>query len=274
MGKNVVIIGGSAAGITAGITARRHYEDAKITLIRKEEKVLIPCGIPYIFGTVGTPDKNLIPDGILKKNGIDLIIDEVISIDRDKMNVLTKDGKKVSYDKLVIATGSNPIILPLPGIDKKNVFAVKKDVDYLQKLSDTLDNASDLVIIGGGFIGVEFADECKKKKKGLNVTIVELLPHCLLVACDDEYCNEVEKRIIEKDIKILTGEKAEAILGNDKVEYVQLAGGKKLKADVVLLGVGVTPNTNLASTAGLKLGDGKAIHVDQYMRTSDKDIFT
>ena len=96
-----------------------HYEDVKITLIRKEEKVLIPCGIPYIFGTVGTPDKNLIPDGILKKNGINLIIDEVITIDRDKKSVLTKDGKKVSYDKLIIATGSDPIILPLPGIDKR-----------------------------------------------------------------------------------------------------------------------------------------------------------
>lgn len=273
MGKNIVIIGGSAAGITAGITARRHYEDAKITLIRKEEKVLIPCGIPYIFGTVGTPEKNLVPDGILKKNGIDLIIDEVTAIDRDNKNVITKNGKEVSYDKLIIATGSNPIILPLPGIDKKNVFTVEKDVNYLQKLSDTLDKASDLVIIGGGFIGVEFADECKKKRKDLNVTIVELLHHCLLVACDDEYCVQVEQRITENGIKMLTDEKAEAILGNEKVEYLQLAGGKKLKADVVLLGVGVVPNTDLASSAGLKLGDGNAIHVDQYMRTSDKEIF-
>lgn len=273
MGKNVVIIGGSAAGITAGITARKHYEDAKITLIRKEEKVLIPCGIPYIFGTVGTPEKNLVPDSILIKNSIDLIVDEVTSIDRDKKNVLTKDGKKVSYDKLVIATGSNAIILPLPGIDKKNVFTVKKDIAYLQKVSDTLDKASDLVIIGGGFIGVEFADECKKKKKDLNVTIVEFLPHCLFLACDKEFCEQAEKRIHEKGIKILTDEKAEAILGNEKVEYVQLASGKKLRADVLILGVGVTPNIDLASAAGLKLGENKAIHVNQYMRTSDKDIF-
>jgi len=273
MGKNVVIIGGSAAGITAGITARKHYEDAKITLIRKEERVLIPCGIPYIFGTVGTPEKNLIPDGILVKNNIDLIIDEVTSIDRDNKNVLTNDGKKVNYDKLVIATGSNPIILPLPGIDKKNVFTVKKEIAYLQKVSDTLDKASDLVIIGGGFIGVEFADECKKKKKDLNVTIVELLPHCLFLACDKEFCEQAEKRIHEKGIKILTDEKAENILGNEKVEYVQLASGKKLRADIVILGVGVIPNTDLAAAANLKLGEGKAIHVDQYMRTSDKDIF-
>jgi len=273
MEKAIVIIGGSAAGITAGITARRHYPDARIILIRKEEKVLIPCGIPYIFGTVGNPEKNLIPDGILEKNNIELVKDEVESIDREKKAVVTKSGERIEYHKLVLATGSRPIVLPLPGVDKQNVFTVKKDVAYLQKLSAALEKASDLVVIGGGFIGVEFADECKKFNKDLNVSIVELLPHCLLLACDEEFCVHAEQRIAERGVSILTGEKAKAILGGDKVEGVELASGKKLKADLVIMGVGVVPNTDLASAAGLKIGESKAIHVDQYMRTSDKDIF-
>lgn len=273
MKKEVVIIGGSAAGITAGITARKHYPDAKITLVRKEDQVLIPCGIPYIFGTVGNPEKNLVPDAILDKNQIDLVVDEIESIDRTGKAIITKSGKRIGYHKLVLATGSLPIVLPLPGIEKKNVFTVRKDIDYLRNLSDALKKASDLVVIGGGFIGVEFADECKKYNKDLKVTIVEFLPHCLLLACDEEFCVHVEQRLTDRGVKILTEERAEAIVGDDKVEHVKLASGKKIKADVVILGVGVVPNTEIAAAAGLKIGEGKAIHIDQYMRTSDKDIF-
>jgi len=273
MEKKVVVVGGSAAGITAGITARRHYPEAEITIIRKEDKVLVPCGIPYIFGTVGTPEKNLIPDAILEKNDIHLVKDGVESIDRDNKVVVTGSGSKIGYDKLVLATGSLPIVLPLPGVEKKNVFTVQKDSAYLQSLSEALEKASDLVVIGGGFIGVEFADECKKKSKDLNVTIVELLSHCLQLACDEEFCLRAEERLVERGVKILPEEKAEAILGGDAVEQVKLASGKTLKADVVILGVGVVPNSQLAADAGLKIGARKSIHVDQYMRTSDKDIF-
>jgi len=273
MSKNVVIIGGSAAGITAGITARRHYPDADITLIRKEEQVLIPCGIPYIFGTVGVPQKNLIPDAILETNGINLIVDEAQSIDRDKKVVVTASQGEVPYDKLILATGSLPMELPLEGLDKDGVYTVAKDVDYLQKLSDKLDQSKDLVIIGGGFIGVEFADECKKKDEEMNVTIVELLPHCLLLACDEEFCVEAEKKLEDRGITIMPDARAASIVGDGKVEAVRLADGKEIKADVVIMGVGVVPNTKIATDAGLKIGPTKAIHVDQYMRTSDKDIF-
>ena len=122
--SDVVIIGGSAGGIVAGITARRHYNDAKITLIRKEaeEQVLVPCGIPYIFGTVGATAKNVIPDAVLSNNNIDLVIGEVTAIDREKKVVTTAKGDSIEYKKLIIATGSTPLVLPLPGIDLENVF--------------------------------------------------------------------------------------------------------------------------------------------------------
>ncbi|HDN79278.1 MAG: pyridine nucleotide-disulfide oxidoreductase [Chloroflexi bacterium] len=269
--RDVLIIGGSAAGIPAAITARRHYPQAKVTVVRKEQKVLIPCGIPYIFGTVGSPDKNLIPDAVLTDRGIELIIDEVTSIDPKAKTVKTADGRTIGYEKLILATGSMPIVPPLPGHDLENVFSIKKDVDYLNKLLKALDQAKDVVIIGGGFIGIEMADECRKR--GLHVSIVELLPHCLFLVFDEDLCVQAENKLRELGIEVYTNDKAKAIEGNGKAEYVVLESGKKLKADVVIFGIGVAPNTKLAQEAGLKIGQMRGIEVDRFMRTSEKDIF-
>lgn len=274
MGKaDVVVIGGSAAGPVAGISCRRRYPEKSVILIRKEEQVLIPCGIPYIFGTVGSPEKNLIPDALLSNNGIELIKDEVVEIGRDKKSVSTINGDMVSYDKLVLATGSLPIYLPILGLDKENVFTVKKDVGYLKTMLDVINRAKDIVIIGGGFIGVEFADECKKNRDA-NVTIVEILPHCLQLALDAEFCTEAENMLTERGIKLLVNQRVEAILGDKQVSGVRLSDGEELKADVVIVGVGARPNAELAEKAGLQIGPTKAIQVDNYMRTiTDANIF-
>lgn len=274
MGKtDVLIIGGSAGGIVTGQTARRHYKDAKITIIRKEkeEQVLIPCGIPYIFGTVGALEKNLIPDALLSKTNIDLIIDEVTSIDREAKMVSTVTGKSVGYEKLVLAVGAARIVLPVPGSDLENVFYAIKDVNYLNGLLRTLDGVKDVVIVGGGFIGLEFGDEFRKR--GLNVTIVEMLPHCLEIVLDEDFCALAESELKGRGVDIKTNVRVEAFLGERKVRGVRLAGGEELKADLVFVAIGVRPETALAQGAGLQIGETKAIWVDEYGRTSDKDIF-
>ena len=125
---DIVVVGGSAAGLTAGITARRHYPDKKILLVRKEKQVLIPCGIPYIFGTVESPQKNLIGDAVLEKNGIELLLAEATGIDREEKVLLTTEGD-VGYERLIIATGSRPAMPPIPGFDLDGVYAVVKDVE-------------------------------------------------------------------------------------------------------------------------------------------------
>ncbi len=269
---DVLIVGGSAAGVTAAITARRHYPDVKITLVRKEEKVLIPCGIPYIIGTVGSPEKNLIPDTVLSKNNIELIVDEVTSINKGARTVSTANGETISYKKMILAIGSLPLVPPLTGIELDNVFVVKKEITYFKKLLKALKEARDVVIVGGGFIGLEFADECRKKGN-LNVSVIELLPHCLLLACDEEICTRVEQELSKKSINILANRKVTSFTGNEKVQYVELENGQRIKADVVILGIGVTPNIKLAQDAGLQVKEGSGIYVDEFMRTSDPSIF-
>ncbi|MBT3182863.1 MAG: FAD-dependent oxidoreductase [Deltaproteobacteria bacterium] len=267
---DVIVIGGSAAGIPAAITARRHYPDKSIMLIRKEGKVPIPCGIPYIFGTVGSTDKNLIPDAVFSNNDIELLIDEVQSIERKAKSVVTAGGERISYDKLVLSTGAEPLQLPIKGIDKENVFYAKKDVSYLDDLLHKLDNVRNVVVIGGGFIGVEFADELNKR--GPNVTIIEMLPRCLMLAFDEDLCIEAEEKLKSRGINIVTNNRVEEILGNEIVTGVRLADGKELMADIVFVGVGVIPNIALAEKADLEVNHG-GIVVDSNMKTTDDNIF-
>jgi NADH oxidase (H2O2-forming) len=271
--KTDVLILGGLSGITAGISCRRHYPDKKVVLVRKEGTVLIPCGIPYIYGTVGGPEHDVIPDGLLKNNQIELIKDEAVSVDCEKKVVALKDGETIAYDKLVFATGSLPIILPIPGVDKKNVFPIVKDYNYLGEVYKKMESVKDLVIIGGGFIGVEFADECRKGRD-INVTVVEALQQCLQLAMDDEFCAEAQEKLAEAGVNIEVNSKVVEIMGDEAVTGVKLDNGNEIKADMVILGIGARPNTVLAEKSGIELGFKNTIRVDSLMRTyTDPDIF-
>lgn len=273
MKKTDVLVVGGLSGISAAISCRRHYPEKSVTVLRKEGTVLIPCGIPYIFGTVGGPENNVVPDGLLESNGIELITKEAVDVDREKKLVTLDDDSQIEYSKLVFATGSLPMIPPIPGLDMENVFLVKKEFDYLKDLLTKVDAAKNLVIIGGGFIGIEFADECRKGRNN-NVTLVEMLPRCLQMALDDEYCDEATDKIKEAGVTVLTEEQVVAITGDGKVEKVTLASGKELPADLVIIGIGAVPSTALAQKAGLELGFRKGIKVDRYMRSvTDPDVF-
>ena len=151
---DVLIIGGSASGIVTAVTGKSNYPDKTFMVVRKEKQVLVPCGIPYIFGTVGSPSNKLVTDAVLEKNNIELQVDEAVRIDKNNKIIETKKGDEVQYDKLVIATGSLPIVPPIDGFDKENVFTVKKYVNYLQKLLNKVNESSDMVVVGGCFIGM------------------------------------------------------------------------------------------------------------------------
>ena len=268
---DVVVVGGSAAGVTAAVTARRHYPGKTVLLVRKEKQVLIPCGIPYICGTVGSPDKNLIPDGVLEKEQVELLMSEVTAVNRERKRLVIESGE-VGYDRLIVATGSLPVTPPIPGVAMDGVFTILKDVDYLRRMQECLKNARDIVVVGGGFIGIEFADEIRKTGEK-NITVVEITTHCLSLSYDEEFCVEAEQVLQANGIRILNATKVSAFAGNGRVTGVKLSNGETLKADVVILGTGSKANAELGKAAGLRIGATGAIDVDRTMRTSDKHIF-
>lgn len=277
---DLLVIGGSAGGAVAALTAKSFYPEKKITVIRKDPKALVPCGIPYISVTLNKEiDKDVMPDAMLTKKGVNLIIDEVRSIDRESKYVITSKGDQIKYEKMILATGSKPIVPSIPGMDTKNVFYVTKDAEYLKNMFGAMSSAKEIVIIGGGFIGAEFADDLSKDKDK-NVSIVEMLPHCLMAAFDKDFCAKAEEELKKEGVSLYTNCTAETtyctpetIIGDRRVEYVVLNNGERIKADMVILGIGVKPEVDLARKAGLKISEKGGIWVDKYMRTEDKDIF-
>jgi NADH oxidase (H2O2-forming) len=265
----LIIAGSSAGGGQAASCVQKHHGLKDIVVIRPETKVMVPCGIPYIYGTLGAVDKNIIPDKLLGE--AKLKIGEVVSIDRKRKAVTLKDGEVLGYNKLILAIGSNPVEPPIPGKDKKNVWFVRKRPEYLQELASAMDSARRVVVIGGGFIGVEFADEIRKR--GHEVTIVELLEHCLQLVCTEELCIRAEEALKAGGVKVITSNAVKSIGGNDKVEFVVLDSGEEVKCDMVIIGIGVVPNTKLAEEAGLEIGPTRGIKVDEFQRTNDGNIF-
>jgi NADH oxidase (H2O2-forming) len=265
----VVIIGGSAGGIQTAICVQKHQGLKDILVVRNEPKVLVPCGIPYIYGTLGAVDKNIIPDKLL--GDAKLKIGKVTSVEPDEKTVTLNDGQKIGYNRLVLATGSNPLKPPIPGLEKSNVYLVKKDTDYLHGLKDAMDKAKHILVIGGGFIGVEFADECRKK--GHDVTLVELLPHCLQLVCTQDLCIRADEALKKKGINVITGNAVKSLQGNGSVQFAELQNGERIACDMVIVGIGVKPNVELATQAGLEIGPTGGIKVDEFQRTSKNGIF-
>jgi len=272
MKTDILIIGGGPAGVVAAITAKKNYPSKQITLIRKEEKSIIPCAIPYIFNRLNSVEQNLISDQSLLDNKINLVIEEVIKIKPKEKQVILKNGDVFEYDKLILALGSVSQLIPIPGIEKEGVWIVKKDYEYLKKFRKAVSKSKNIVIIGGGFIGVEFAEELSNIE-GLNISIVEMLSYCLVTNFDEEYAIAAEEKIKNKGVKIYTSRTVKEIDGAQKTEYVELDNGKRLPADMVILSIGAQPNIGLAKEAGIKTEEKGGIWVDEYLRTSELDIF-
>ncbi|ABL64311.1 NAD(P)/FAD-dependent oxidoreductase [Chlorobium phaeobacteroides] len=274
MKKNVdvLVIGGSAAGIVAASTGKAFYPLKNFLIVRREREAVVPCGIPYIYGTLESINQNIIPNAHIEQAGVELFIDEVVAVDRGAKVATTADGTQITFDKLVFATGSMPKVPAwLKGTGLGNVFTIPKDRDYLENLRMTLEQCTNIVIIGGGFIGVEIADELRKK--GKRITLIEVMPHVLSAAFDDDLSVKVEKILTDNGVMLRTGEKVRELSGEGSVSGVVLENGEILAADAVILATGYAPNVDLARNAGIKINELGAIRVDEYMRTEDKDIF-
>ncbi len=269
MKYDVVIIGASAGGITTAISAKKFYPDRSVLVIKREKVGMIPCGIPYIFGTLKSVDDDVLPvEKFLEPLGVDILTDEVTDIDPKRKVVRTKSGKEIAWEKLVLATGSKPARPNFPGVDLDGIYTVPKDYEYLKKLREKVEEAEKIVIVGGGFIALEVGDEIRKLGKDVTLVVRSRL---LRSSFDPEFSEMIEERMKEAGIKIAYGQ-VEGFAGDGKVEKVKLLDGREIPADLVILSTGYRPNVELAVKAGLKV-TRYGIWTDEYMRTSHPDIF-
>ena len=269
---DILIIGGGPAGAVAAITAKKNYPSKQVTLIRKEQKSIIPCGIPYIFHRLNSVEENVILDKSLLDNKVNLVVNKALKIIPKEKEVILKNKHVYNYDKLILALGSKPQLVPIPGIEKQGVWLIKKDYEYLKKFREAVLKSKKIVIIGGGFIGIEFAEELSRIKN-LDISIIEMMDHCLITNFDKEFVLPAEEKIKNKGVKIYSGRKVEKIDGDKKVKYAKLDNGDKIPADLVILSIGVCPNINLAKEAGIKTEENGGIWVDEYLKTNMPDIF-
>lgn len=272
MQKAIVVVGGGPGGIISALTAKSVYPDKTVCLIRKIGDGVIPCAIPYMINTIADPKTNLMPTAGLENAGVETMVADVVSLDPEAKVIKLDNGEAVEFDRLVLAMGSNPACPPIPGADLDGVFTISKSLAPLSDLVARAQAAKNVVIVGGGFIGVEFADELARNSE-VNIHLVELMPKLLQTAFDDEFCDEIQKVMEGQGVKLHLTQKVEAFKGEGKVSAVTLADGRQLPADLVIIGIGGRPNSALAAEAGLRLVEDGSIWVDSYMRTSAPDIF-
>ncbi len=270
---DVLVIGGSAAGMVVALTGKANWHDKEFTLVKKQKDVMVPCGIPYVFGTLESSDKNIMPvDSMMVKNNIATIVDEVLEINTREKIASLASGEKIKFHKLVLATGSNPIKPQwLKGSHLENVFVIPKDKIYLDEMISQLGKMKNIAVVGGGFIGVEFSDELVKR--GYNATLIEKEPNILPQAFDVEISDKISELLNSRGINVITGIGIKKVVGVDKVQAVELEDDRVLNMDAVVLAIGYRPDTSLAEKAGIYIDEDKFIAVDEYMRTHTQDVF-
>lgn len=281
----VIVIGGVAAGPKAASRIKRLCADSDVTIVEKGEILSYAgCGLPYYISGLVKDSKELMstPVGTIRdsaffqnvKNTKVLNHTEAIGINRENKSITVKtqsdEEQSLPYDKLVLATGANSAVPPIPGVELGNIYNLKniQDADRIKaKLAER--QAINAVIVGGGLIGAEVAEAFSEM--GCRITVVEFLPQ-ILGMMDPEMAALVENHFEAKGVRIQTSTRVMEFKGEDSVEKVITDKGE-LPADIVIMAVGVRPSTKLAQDAGIEIGETHAIAVDDQMRTSDPDIY-
>ena len=276
----IIIVGGVAGGATAAARIRRNTEKAEIILFEKGAYISYAnCGLPYYIGGIIEERERLFvqtPEAFGKRFNIDVRThSEVTAIDRKRkeVTVRTADGKtyQESYDKLLLSPGASPVRPPLKGIDSEGIFTLRNvnDTDRIKQYLNEK-QVKRAIIVGGGFIGLEMAENLAHA--GVKVSVVEMADQ-VMGPIDYSMASLVHEHLTQKGIKLYLSQAVEAFEQTDSGLNVVFKSGIRLPVDMVILSIGVRAETRLASEAGLKLGEMKGIYVDEYLQTSDENVY-
>jgi len=270
----IVIIGGVAGGMSAATRMRRLDADAEIVVLEKSGYVSYAnCGLPYYVGGVIEEERDLLlqtPESLHARFRLDVrISNEVIAINRDKKtvsvrNLISGQVEDINYDKLILSPGASPVVPPIPGVERAMTLRTVEDVERIT--ARVGEKPASAVVIGGGFIGVEIAENLVHR--GIKTSLVEATPQ-VLAPLDPEMATLVSKEMALQGVELHLSDGVATI----DTETVTLSSGKVLPAALVILAIGVRPDTSLAKTAEIKIGERGGIEVDDFNRTSDLDIY-
>lgn len=281
MNKRTLIIGGVAGGATTATRLRRRDENREIIVFERGEYISYAnCGLPYYIGdTIKSRDALLLqtPEAMKDKYNIDVRIkNEVLEIDPDAKKVIVKDLQtdkiyEESYDDLVIATGSSPLKPQIPGIDHKNIFTLwnVNDMDNIKSYINE-NKISSAAVIGGGFIGLEMAENLDHAN--LEVTLIEM-QNQVMAPLDLEMANLLHENIIANGVDLILNDGVKAFEDVGEKIKIILTNGQEVIVDMVVLSIGVKPNSELAAKANLALNAKKGIIVDEHLKTSADHIY-
>lgn len=268
----ILVIGGGACGASAAARCRRLNDAAEIIILEATDEISIAnCGLPYYTSDVINSRANMIVSSPVRfKNllNIDVRLNaRVTEINRKSKTVTVNGTDTLSYDKLVLATGASPVIPPITGINNKKIFTVRtlKDGDGIKDILRS-GEAKNAVVVGGGFIGVEMAENFIHA--GLHTTLVELSDQ-ILAPLDREVAAFAQNKMRENGVELILSDGVKEF----EQEYIILNSGKKIPYDIAILAIGVRPDASLAKSCGLEIGTLGGLKVNEYMQTSDPDIY-
>ncbi len=281
MGKKTLIIGGIAGGATTAARLRRRDESMEIIMFERGDYISYAnCGLPYYIGNVIKSRDALLlqtPQAMKNKFNVDVrVANEVTKILPNEKKIRIKnlnsgETYEETYDQLVIATGSSPIKPPIPGIQADNIFTLwtvpdtDKIKSYIQEKQ-----VKRAAVIGGGFIGLEMAENLHET--GVQVSLIEMQDQ-VMAPMDKEMANLLHENMLKNQVDLILGDGVKEFHHENGMIKIELSSGKMVEADMVVLSIGVRPNSELAAEAGIQLNQRRGIEVNEYLQTSVKDIY-
>jgi CoA-disulfide reductase len=280
MTQKVIIVGGVAGGATAAAKLRRISEDVEIILIERGEYISFAnCGLPYYIGETIKDRKKLLVQtvkGMSNRFNMEIRnLSEVISIDPDTKSVTIKNLQTEkeyveTYDKLLLSPGARPIVPPIPGIKENETLFTLRNIPDTDKIKNHVDHANPkkAIVIGGGFIGIEMAENLVDR--GIEVTIIEMANQ-IMAPIDFEMASILHTHLKDRGVRLILENGVESFVENGK--KILLSDGTEIETDMTILSIGVRPENELAKEAGLELGERGGIVVNDFLQTSNEDIY-